>query len=123
MDAIIKHSLLLLAIFIAHIILLYANVHISLIDNYLDDILLLPIVLGTALFIQRKWIAKQHQFVFNKVIIAAAWLYFCVMFEMVIPPLHKGFTADWLDCIAYGLGTCYFYVFMNKPSAKQQAKF
>ena len=111
----IKHTLALLVLFITHMGLIYGNIHIAIIDNYLDDIILLPIVLGTALFIQRKWIAKNNQFVFGKIIIVAAWLYFCVMFEAVIPPFNIGFTADWLDCIAYGLGACYFYIFMNKP--------
>ncbi|MES2725745.1 MAG: magnesium citrate secondary transporter [Bacteroidota bacterium] len=118
----IKHTLALLVLFIAHMLFIYGNIHIAIIDNYLDDILLLPIVLGTALFVQRKWIAKHNQFVFNRIIIIATWLYFCIMFEVVIPPFNKGFTADWLDCIAYGLGACYFYVFMNKTSpVKQQA--
>lgn len=112
----IKHTLALSVLFIIHLVLLYANIHLRIIDNYLDDILLLPIVLGIALFIQRKWIAKSNQFVFGKIIIVAAWLYFCIMFEAVIPPFNTSFTADWLDCIAYGLGALYFYVLMNKPN-------
>jgi hypothetical protein len=97
-----------------HSILLAAKIHVSFFDNYLDDLTLLPIILGIALIIQRKKISKNNEYKFNRVLILFAWLYFCIMFELVIPHLSKSFTADWLDCIAYGLGAYYFDKLINK---------
>ena len=59
-------------------------------------------------------ISKNNEYKFNRVLIVFAWLYFCLMFEVVIPHLSKSFTADWLDCIAYGLGAYYFDRLINK---------
>lgn len=97
-----------------HSILLAANIHVPFFDNYLDDLILLPIILGIALIIQRKKISRNNEYKFNRVLIVFAWLYFCLMFELVIPNFSKSFTADWLDCIAYGLGAYYFDQLINK---------
>lgn len=97
-----------------HSILLFAKINVHFFDNYLDDLTLLPIILGTALVIQRKRILKNNEYKFNRVLIVFTWLYFCIMFELVIPHLSMSFTADWLDCIAYGLGAIYFDKLINK---------
>lgn len=103
-----------LLLWMIHSILMAAKIHVRFFDNYLDDLTLLPIILGIALAIQRKRIAKNNDFKFNRILIVFAWLYFCIMFELVIPHLSKNFTADWLDCVAYGLGAFYFDKLINK---------
>ena len=97
-----------------HSILLAANIHVPFFDNYLDDLILLPIILGIALIIQRKKISRNYEYKFNRVLIVFTWLYFWLMFELVIPNFSKSFTSDWLDCIAYGLGAYYFDQLINK---------
>ena len=118
-----KHLLFALFLFLLHNAIPHHYFHSSLIDNYLDDVLLLPIVLGIALFIQRKYISKNPSFSLHKAVVIASWAYFCIVFELIIPRFTKNFTADWLDCVAYAIGALYFYIWMNnaKGTGKKQA--
>lgn len=96
-----------------HLLLRIFKIRVKFLDNYMDDLVLLPIILGIALIVNRKFISKNNDAKFNNVLIIFAWVYFCVMFELILPNFSKSFTADWIDCVAYGIGAFYFKKLIN----------
>lgn len=101
-------------LWLTHLCLLFFKIHIKFIDNYLDDLVVLPIILGISTIIQQKFITN-NSFTVNYKTIIYSWLYFCIVFECIIPRFNRHFTTDWFDCIAYGIGALYFVCFQNKP--------
>ena len=45
----------------------------------------------------------------------AAWLYFSVVFEVILPLFSNNYTADIFDAVMYALGGSFFY-FVQMPS-------
>jgi hypothetical protein len=110
----IHYFFVFVSIWLFYKILHFYGLNLTLLDNYLDDVLLLPIVLCFALLIQRKLIAKNSNFRFHTFLIIFSVLYFCLMFEGIIPRFNKNYTADWLDCLAYAIGGFVFYQIQTK---------
>jgi hypothetical protein len=98
-----------------HLALVIKNINILIFNSYLDDLLVLPIILGVSLVIQQNLIANKS-FTFNIKTLVYCWLYFSITFEIIVPIFNKHFTADWKDSIAYAIGGIYFYIFQNKPT-------
>jgi hypothetical protein len=86
------------------------------VNNYLDDFLLIPIFLGSALMVQQAIVFDQ--FSFKKGQIFAVWLVFSILFEFIFPKITSAYVADVWDILAYGLGAIYFKVFLNYPAKK-----
>jgi len=108
------YFIIALILWLIHLILIFNNIHFKILDNYIDDIVLLPIILGVALILQRTFVAKNNGFVFNRKLVFFSCIYFCIVFEIIIPKKSPYFTADWLDCIAYSIGALYFQKLINK---------
>ncbi len=85
----------------------------TLLTSYADDLLVLPLLMGTALLLQRQFVNPAH--VYPKLSILAVWLYFTLFFEWVIPRFNTAYTADWRDAVAYFAGAACFGLFMNRP--------
>ncbi len=87
---------------------IYQNLFIAPVwfSSYADDLLFIPIVLGSALFVQQKLV--DPNFVFNKLQIWVSFIVFSVVFEGVFPFIINGFTFDPLDILMYFLGTILF---------------
>jgi hypothetical protein len=82
--------------------------------SYLDDLLCLPLVLGLVLAVHRLRhpgpgliLIRGHSLV--------ALLLFSVYFEVILPRLSSGFTADPVDVVMYGIGWCVFEWGINRP--------
>jgi hypothetical protein len=101
-------------VWLIHLILIVSNLHFKFLDNYIDDFVLLPIILSVALILQRNFVTKNIHFVFNKKLVIFSCIYFCIVFELIIPSISPYFTKDWFDCIAYGVGALYFQKLINK---------
>ncbi|KAA9340079.1 hypothetical protein [Adhaeribacter soli] len=81
-------------------------------QNYLNDLLCLPLVLFVTVFLQRTLFRKPaYRLTVYQVGIAA--VYFSVMFEAVIPLFNQRYTADFWDVICYCSGGLLFYLFGN----------
>lgn len=108
------YLIIAILVWFIHLIILNQKINIHFFDNYLDDVLLIPIILGFALIIQRKVILKNENFEFNKSTIFICWLYFSIAFELIIPKFTSNFTSDWYDLLAYAVGALYFQKLINK---------
>ena len=80
---------------------------------YLNDLLCMPIVLGTAVFLQRNVVLRQPAYALTAYQIGIIVVYWSVMFEGVIPNFVPRYTADLFDVLAYALGAAFFYFFGN----------
>lgn len=83
------------------------------IRNYLDDLLLIPLVMGASLFVQQKWIAPTFTYKGNAIL--GTLLFFTITFEWVAPKFLKAYTQDYYDILAYASGALFFYLFQNYP--------
>jgi hypothetical protein len=88
----------------------------ALVTAYLSDLLALPVILTLALVVQRRWVQRQAAFALPDSWLLGAWLYVSVWFELVMPWRAGTFVGDWLDVVAYGLGTLFFRQLLNRPA-------
>jgi len=77
------------------------------IHNYVNDFLILPIVLTLCLYVLRKT-RRQHFFTINVFIIAYLVVLYSLFFEWYLPKVNVRYTADVLDVCMYVFGGCWF---------------
>ena len=84
------------------------------VNNYVNDFLIIPIVLIVSLYVLR-WSRNDA----NYQISIGAILYLCsfyaVIFEYVLPKFHPRYTADIIDVVLYFMGGIIFY-YLQKHS-------
>jgi len=92
------------------------NIFIPFVHSYLDDLLAMPVVLGLTLQVYQ-WIhpGKNH-FVFTKVQILVAVVYYSLLFEVILPLWSSRYISDPLDVLFYLLGAIWFYIWINERS-------
>ena len=89
-----------------------ANVSIPFADNYLDNLLAMPILLS-CLLAERRWFLKQETYVFSLLEVSTMVLVMSFIFEGLFPYWSKDFTRDYWDVVAYIMGGLFFYKVMN----------
>ena len=82
--------------------------------NYLDDILLIPLVMGASLFLQQKFVSAN--FTYKWTAILGSFLFFTLTFEWLAPQFLASYTQDYYDALAYAAGALFFYLFQNHPT-------
>ncbi|WP_266205043.1 hypothetical protein [Pontibacter kalidii] len=83
-----------------------------LVQHYLDDLLCLPLVLTTTLFVLRFFYGPQVRLSWYHVVFTV--LYFSLAFEVFFPKFMPRYTGDWIDAVLYAVGGLIFYRFLNK---------
>lgn len=79
------------------------------INNYVNDFLFLPLVLGFCLFVVRK-IKGNPNLQLSLPLILGVSLFYCVYFEWYLPLHNPRYTSDWMDCLLYFGGALVFYL-------------
>lgn len=80
------------------------------INNYLNDLLCLPIVLGIITYTIR-YLKKDPQFKLPLFFVICLATYYAVYFEYYQPKVNVRYTSDWIDVILYYIGgISYFFV-------------
>jgi hypothetical protein len=88
----------------------------SFINNYVNDFLCLPLLLGAMTFvIQRLKNDNSFQFSIGFVVFLAG--YYSFYFEYYLPGVNSRYTADWIDVILYFSGGFVFF-FSEKQKTK-----
>lgn len=101
---------------------------IPFLDNWLDPFLSMPVLLGLIL-VERRWFLNRksesdlpysqgdlkspceyHSYNLSKLETVITVLFFALIFEFIFPKYSDGFTFDWWDFLAYGLGGFLFYI-------------
>lgn len=86
-----------------------------LVDNYLDPLLLMPILLHLCLWEQRILYKKGNKFIFTNIELVVYFVFISIVAEYFLPQWKSSFTSDIWDVFCYGIGTLLFAVFLNKP--------
>lgn len=90
----------------------------SLINNYVNDFLCLPILFGSISFVFR-WLKKDNSFKFSLISILLMASYYSFYFEYYLPQFNSRYTADWIDIFLYFLSGLTFFFYekhFEKPS-------
>ena len=85
----------------------------QLIQNYLGDLLAIPITATLALCLL-KFVHQQKNYILAKWQITYIVIVFCIAFELLLPLFMTRYTADIFDALAYLLGGLFFWHAMNK---------
>ena len=88
-----------------------------LVNNYLNDLLCIPLVLGALIFIIRK-IKHDPKFKLPLGFIFILSSYYAVYFEYYLPKINSRYTSDWIDVMLYFLGGILFYFFQRVRDKK-----
>lgn len=101
--------------FIALTIYIMQRYHLPLptfINNYVNDFLYLPLVLGAIEFLIRR-LKKDSSFKLPIVFVIFLACYYSFYFEYYLPQFNSRYTADWIDVILYFSGA-FAYFFCGK---------
>lgn len=82
----------------------------SLINNYVNDFLCLPIILGGISYSIRK-LKKDASFKLSIVFVLFLASYYSLYFEYYLPKVNKRYTADWIDVSLYFSSAFLFLLF------------
>jgi hypothetical protein len=91
-------------LFSASQMLQFFDVAPQFVSSYVDDLVVMPIILTLALILLRI-ASKEMEFELPLTYLLAAFILFAVAFEWWIPPRNPHFTSDWLDVVCYAFGT------------------
>ena len=88
----------------------------DLIQFYLNDLLVVPIVATLGMWLMR-WVLQQRDLVLVQWQVIFIVVAFSVVFEMVLPFLMKRYTGDPIDVLMYFIGGLFYWKIMNKYPA------
>lgn len=113
-----KYLLFCIAILVYFVQLIMKRNHFylpSAINNYLADLLCVPILLAITLFLLRKF-KKLPNLQLSLPMIVFVCVYVSIVFEYILPLYSARYTSDILDVVAYFVGgaTYYFLVHDSK---------
>lgn len=103
--------------------LLQRGLHISLplIDNYLDNLLAMPIIL-TFLLVERRILFRRGKgYRLSAMDVVMATVYIVIIAEVIFPLFSDSFVTDWWDVIFYALGSLIYWFTINRWPAKDNA--
>ncbi len=84
----------------------------EILNNYANDLLCLPLVLGGISFAIRK-LKRDKFFKFPLSFMLFMALYYSVYFEYYLPINNPRYTSDWIDVTLYFSGALFFYGYEN----------
>ena len=87
------------------------------VNNYVNDLLCLPLVLGTLTFIIR-YFKKDKYFTFPLPFVLYLGTYYSVYFEYYLPKVNPRYTADWIDVVLYFSSSIAFFIIQNNSIKK-----
>lgn len=108
--------LLALCLFLIHLIFeRILNWRIAFWDNYGDPLIFMPIFLHFILWEDRFVRKKGSEYILSWKKCLLWWVIISILVEYFFPKWNEGFTADYFDVLAYGVGTIFYMLFMNRP--------
>ena len=95
-------------------ILEFLNLSHPYMRSYLDDLLVMPILLTVALVVMRI-LLKNKTFELDAVMLVMAFVMISVLFEIILPNYSDRYTRGSWDVLCYAIGT-FLYVWFRKRS-------
>jgi hypothetical protein len=112
----LRHPIFILScvLFLSHQLIQKGfDVHIPFVHSYLDDLLVMPVILTLILVERRKFYGWGEDFIFSAPVTASLVLVFSLIFELIFPYFSAKFTFDWWDFVVYAIGGFIFYRYLN----------
>ena len=81
----------------------------DIIQFYLNDFLIIPIVLTTSLYILR-WSKNNKNYHISLSIVLYSCILYSFLFEYFLPKFHVRYTSDFIDVILYFASGIIFYI-------------
>jgi hypothetical protein len=97
------------------------EIPLPLIDDYLDNLLAMPIILTFLLVERRMLFKKGSDYRLPLLDVVMATLYISMITEVIFPWLSDKFTADWLDLVFYAIGSLIYFLTINRFPSKNKA--
>ncbi len=88
---------------------------LTFLDHYLDTFLLAPLLLTGLLAEWRDLYQLGNRYTFPLPVVGLLCLVLLITSEVVFPALSTAFTPDLYDALSIVLGSCFFYLLMNRP--------
>lgn len=85
----------------------------SIINNYLNDFLIIPIVLILSLYVLR-WSKNNNNYKISIGLIVYICGFYALLFECILPKYYVRYTADVIDVLLYFLSGIIFYYLQKK---------
>jgi hypothetical protein len=106
--------LLFCFLFIVHQVLQkLLHVPIRFADDYLDNLLITPILLTFLVVERRILFRKGNGYYLSPLEVILATVLIAVVCELLFPYLSSDFVTDWLDLLFYAAGSLIFYFAIN----------
>jgi cell division protein FtsW (lipid II flippase) len=80
----------------------------NLVNNYVNDLLIVPIVLTLCLYFM-SWLKQDDKYRLPLYLILYISAIYAVLFELILPNYYQRYTADTIDVMLYFLGGFFFY--------------
>lgn len=81
--------------------------------SYLDDLLVLPIILPFTLSLLRL-IYRNKNLLLGSSLIINAIIMFTIVFELILPHYSSEYTRDYFDLLFYSLGGLMYWLYERK---------
>lgn len=117
--SVLRHWIFICMALVASIIYILQRLGIALpwfVNNYLNDILSIPLTLFIILAIIR--LCRGSSYLLSTAMISSVVLYYAIYFEYYLPQHNPRYTSDIFDVGCYAMGGVVFYLlqyrFLNK---------
>ena len=109
-------------LFLLHQLLQYGlNINIPFADNFLDNLLAMPIIL-ILLLAERRWLfRKGPDYHLSMLEILITTFYVSLISELVFPRLSSRFTFHWLDFVFFFAGTGLYLLLEHKKTVRPES--
>ena len=85
----------------------------TIVNNYANDLLYLPLVLGAIEFIIR-CVKRDSSFRLPLCFVIFLAISYSIFFEYYLPKVNSRYTADWIDVVLYFVGGIVYFFIGNK---------
>ncbi len=85
----------------------------TIVNNYANDLLYLPLVLGAIEFIIR-CVKRDSSFRLPLCFVILLAISYSIFFEYYLPKVNSRYTADWIDVVLYFVGGIVYFFIGNK---------
>lgn len=114
-------SVICFSLFLLNLLLLQNFKMPQFFSSYFNDLLCLPVVLGTCLLLIRQFSKKKQLNISLFSCLSLAALY-SVYFEIYLPEVTERYTADPVDALLYFMGAFIFYFLQEKSIQDSKLK-
>jgi len=85
----------------------------KIIQNYLNDFLIIPIVLTISLYVLR-WSRNDKNYTIPILLILYTCIFYTILFEIFLPKINERYTGDFIDVLLYLISSFVFNYLQKK---------